>query len=264
MNIFKRELKNTNANIFKRSFCFTLDLMFANVLRVLFIKIYLLFTQDTIIRFWQNYFKFFKDTNITAMKDYQIRYIVRDVAFEKMFFLVLIILFSGIVYNFLCYLLFKNRTIGQMITKLEVLNNNEEKPQLNIFQKLFRSILAPLPYIIIAGLFFFSALNMLNFHQYMQRGDIIRNISFYLIKYSNAYTLCYIVILMFFIWLDIYFLTNRFLLHDILTHTRFADKKLYNKELKENFDGFVSIVDKTTNIIKMIFQKVKSIIKREK
>ena len=91
MHIFKRELKNTNANIFKRSFCFTLDLIFANVLRVLFIKIYLLFTQDTIIKFWQNYFKFFKDTNITAMKDYQIRYIVRDVAFEKMFFLVLII-----------------------------------------------------------------------------------------------------------------------------------------------------------------------------
>lgn len=264
MNIFKRELRNTNASIFKRSFCFTLDLIFANMLRIFFIKIYLLFTQDTILKFWQNYFKFFKDTNVSAMKDYQIRYIVRDVAFEKMFYLILIILFSGIVYNFLCYLFFKNRTIGQIITKLEVLNNNDDKPEMNILQKLSRSILTPLPYIIITTLFMFSALNILNFHQYMQRGDFVRNLSFYLIKYSNVYTLCSFIILVFFVWLNIYFLTNKFLLHDIITHTRVADKKLYNKELKENFDGFIYVVEKTSSLIKGIFQKIKSVIKKEK
>ena len=265
MNIFKRELKNTNANIFKRSFSFLMDLIFANMLRVLFLKIYFIFSQETIITFWQRYFTFFKNEMKDAMlKDYQIRYIVRDTAFEKMFFVVMIILFSGVIYNFLCYLLFKNRTIGQMIAKLEVLNNNDEKPRMNIFQKLFRSILTPLPYIAMSGLFLCAFLHYLNFHVYMQRATTIQNISFYMIEFSTIYIFCSFVIIIFFVWLNTYFLTNKFLLHDIITHTRVADKRLYNQELKGNFDGFLYAFEKIKNILDKIFTKITNIIKREK
>ena len=102
MYIFKRELRNTNANIFKRWLSFAIDLMFSNVVRIVLVKLFLMFNGDIIIKFFDNFAKFFTDFDFNNLKDYQVRYIVRDPAFDKMFYLFLIVMFSGIVYNLLC------------------------------------------------------------------------------------------------------------------------------------------------------------------
>lgn len=257
MYIFKRELRNTNANIFKRWLSFAIDLMFSNVVRIVLVKLFLMFNGDIIIKFFDNFAKFFTDFDFNNLKDYQVRYIVRDPAFDKMFYLFLIVMFSGIVYNLLCYFIFKRQTIGQKIMKLEVVNNSAENKDMNFVQKIFRSILSPLPYIITSIMLFCATFNIVGFYKYMQRNTLIRLITYYSFSFVDLYVLGAFIILVIFIWLNVYFVSNRFLLHDIMTHTRVVDKKLLLKYDDNNIDeSVVNMVDGVLPFFKNAKNKV--------
>lgn len=277
MFIFRKEYKNVNATMFRRGFTFIIDTMFSNIIRVLLLNI-LVFarSKDIIMSFIDKFKTNFPDFTLNQLQDFHIRFIANDKAFNEMFYIMCIILFSGIIYNLLCYFTFKTATIGQKITGLRIIQNNDARSEMSTTQKIARSILNPLPYILGTTFFFFFFVNTFGFMNFMPRDTIIQKIVYLISNISNVYVLTYYFIFIIFIWMNVYIISNRFFPHDIITKTRTVDKYdlvedieaiTKEKDLVDRIDEFVpffktlfnfgkKIIMKCINIMKTIINKI--------
>lgn len=271
MFIFRKEYKNVNATMFRRGFTFIIDTMFSNIIRVLLLNI-LIFTRgrDIIMEFLNKFKTNFPDFTLGQLQDFHIRFIANDKAFNEIFYILCIILFSGIIYNLICYFIFKTATIGQKITGLRIIQNNDARSEMSVIQKIARSILNPLPYILGTILFFFFFINTFGFTNFMPRDTLIQKIVYSVSYISNIYVLTYYFVFIIFVWMNVYVISNRFFPHDIITKTRTVDKYdlvedieaiTKEKDLVDRIDEFVPFFKTLFNFGKKIIMKCINIIK---
>lgn len=249
---------NINATSGKRIGAFTIDVFFSNFFRMLLLQI-LVFTETHISNF--NNFKvefnnLFGSISYGEIKDYHIRYFVNSNVFGYFAEGLWLFCFAGALYNFLCYLFF-NGTLGQKIISLKLVNLKNEN-NANVFKKLLKAILVPLPFILVFILFSFTFLYLIQFHIY---APVENNFSALIItkltSISNIFSAILVAVFFALFWYGFYFLNSKnLLLGDIMSGTRVIDKrKKYNIDLilnnkKNESDGdFVSFMDRVLSYL---------------
>lgn len=261
---------NSNAKGYKRVISFLIDIFFVNFLKTVFLQTFVLSRKKLIIiqEFFYNFKELFGNIEITKLKDFHIRYIVTNQVFNYFLLAILILCITGILYDFLCTLILNSSTIGQKIMSLKVVNaKNNEKP---ITLKLFiRAFLVPLPIIIAFLLIIFQFLFLINFHLYAPKNSIILKIIIKMVSWSNPYILAIILIFFILFWYNIYYLTNRLILSDILSGTRvistkfksFSKKNQNEKDIVYFGDKFLSNLERINaylfNILKNWIKYIK-------
>lgn len=246
-------IKN-NAKGYKRVISFLIDIFFVNFLKTIFLQIFVLSKRKLIIiqEFFYNFKELFGTVEITKLKDFHIRYIVTNQVFSYFLLALLILCITGILYDFLCTLLLNSSTLGQKIMSLKVVNaKNNEKP--NALKLFIRAILIPLPLITAFLLIIFQFLFLVNFHLYAPKSSIILKIIIKMVNWSNPYILAIIIIFFILFWYNIYYLTNRLILSDIISGTRVVSTKFksFSKE-NQNEKDIVYFGDKFLNNLERI------------
>lgn len=246
-------IKN-NAKGYKRVISFLIDIFFVNFLKTIFLQIFVLSKRKLIIiqEFFYNFKELFGTVEITKLKDFHIRYIVTNQVFSYFLLALLILCITGILYDFLCTLLLNSSTLGQKIMSLKVVNaKNNEKP--NALKLFIRAILIPLPLITAFLLIIFQFLFLVNFHLYAPKSSIILKIIIKMVSWSNPYILAIIIIFFILFWYNIYYLTNRLILSDIISGTRVVSTKFksFSKE-NQNEKDIVYFGDKFLNNLERI------------
>lgn len=245
---------NKNAKGYKRVISFLIDILFVNFFKTVFLQIFVLSRKKLIIiqEFFYNFKELFGNIEITRLKDFHIRYIVTNQVFSYFLIAILILCTTGILYDFLCTLILNSSTIGQKIMSLKVVNaKNNEKP--STLKLLIRAILVPLPIIIAFLLIIFQFLFLINFHLYAPKNSIILKIIIKIVSWSNPYILAIILIFFILFWYNIYYLTNRLILSDILSGTRVVNTKFkYFSKNNQNEKDIVYFGDKLLSNLERI------------
>lgn len=265
MLIFKKYMEIiSNAKWYKRVISFLLDVFFVNFIRTLLIQI-LVFSKnraENIKDFYAEFNNLFGHIDITKIKDRHIRYVVNNPIFIYFLWILFIICVSGIIYGFLCTVFLNSSTLGQKILSLKVVNSkNNEKP--NVLKLLIRSILVPLPMIIVFFLVLFQMLSFINFHVYAPRRNIIVISMINFTKIIDPYVIAVVLIVFVLFWYDIYYITNGLIMSDILSGTRVINSKFLSLEVSknENSKDFVYFGDKILDGLEKVngylFSKVK-------
>lgn len=253
-----------NAKWYKRVISFLLDVFFVNFIRTFLIQI-LIFSKKRIViikEFYTNFNEIFGRVDITKIKDHHIRYVVNNPVFIYFLWTLFIMCISGIIYDFLCTTLLNSSTIGQKILSLKVVNSkNNEKP--NILKLFIRSVLVPLPIMIIFLLVIFQILSFINFHIYAPRRNFIVISIINFTKITNPYLIAVALIIFVLFWYDIYYITDGLIMSDILSGTRVVNSKFLSLNVFENVNNkdFVYFGDKLLDWLEKInsylFDKVK-------
>jgi hypothetical protein len=159
------------------------------------------------------------------ISDYHVFYFTNTAAIRDIFIkITTITAVSGELYNILVYTLFRKRTIGQRLTSLAVVNiNDDERPR--FYKLILRSILTPLPFTIITTLVVCCVLNMFGIHKLIIANAISVKILRFLIVISNPVFAGAVIMILLILWFNIYFLTDRLILVDIISKTRVVDVK---------------------------------------
>lgn len=212
---------------------FLIDSIFVNFLKSLLIQVLILTKKNVTLieEFTENFKDMFGSVTLTKLKDYHIRYIATNRVFTFFVLTVLIMCVGGIIYDFLCTLLWNSSTIGQKIMSLKVVNRrNNERP--NALKLLLRALLVPLPLITIFLMIIFQFLSFINFHNYAPRSTLLLRIMISLTVLTNPYLLATILAFFAVFWYNSYYLTDRLIFSDILSGTRVISTKFHS--LAEN------------------------------
>lgn len=253
-----KELKvSDNAGAIKRSLGFFIDNIIINFLVALCAKCFI-FTKGNIEKInncMDEFNRLFGSVKISDLKDFHIRYIVNSDVFKYFLLSVFLVFFVGVIYNFLSYVLLNSSTIGQKIFSLRVVNmKNYDKP--NVFKMLLKSILVQLPADLLRIMFIGQLLFLINFHMYAPINNFATLILVKIVSVSNIYTIGIVSIFFFLFWFDIYYITNRLILSDIISRTRVVNSKILDfknkdkKDLVYLFDKFFDMLEKLNSVLK--------------
>ena len=265
----KKFLVGNNAGCFKRMFGFFIDSMLITIITTLFTRIFV-FTKSNIEAIKESNEEFdllFGKVTIAGIKDYHIRYIAESPFYKSFVTILILSVIIAILYNFLSYIFLNSSTLGQKIFSLKVVNlRNDEKP--SILKLFIRSILVQFPGKLLCFMIIGVCLYFINFHLYAPRDGFFNNLMIAVTSVSNIYTIGAAVFVLFLFWYDIYFITNRLILSDILSGTRVVEKGA--SEIVGNVNTFTSVMDgvlayleKFNNCLKDILKKWWGIIRRK-
>lgn len=258
----KNIVVDNNARAFKRILSFFIDYFFINVL-LAFVVQWFIFTNKNIAKINNSINEFktlFGSIGLTDIKDHHIRFIVNSPMFSSFICSLLLTFLMAIIYNFVSCLLLNSSTIGQKLLSLRVVNiKNDEKP--SKFKLLLRSILVNLPFMIIYIMVICQMLYLVNFHLYAPINGFTTWFLVSMTKISNIYTIGIILVFFFFFWFNIYYITNRLILSDILSRTRVVNSQIIdikNNTEQKDFTYYVDkIFDGIEKLNKILMDKVK-------
>lgn len=258
-----------NAKATKRILAFLIDMFIVNILRS-FIQTFAI-PQKLLLKSmnaWQQFRDIYPNAKLSALRGYHFDFIINSAIYESLLRWLIVCIFTGIVYNIICYLLAK-RTIGEKCMSLQVVNiNNEEKP--SGFRLVLRGILRSLPLIIISNLILFQMLFMIDFQILAPKTLKSVRILSALVSFSNPYIVLFIAFLLMMLWYNIYCITPRYIATDVLSLTRVIDMKLFieNEKLKQKSilikwgEGVIAVMEKIntflTNTLKKTINYIKS------
>ncbi|MDR2777277.1 MAG: RDD family protein [Rickettsiales bacterium] len=228
-----------NARSHRRILSFILDVFFVNFMKSLLIQLFVL-SRSKIIEiqeFMDNFKELFGKVGMAEIKDFHVRYVANNShIFNYIFYALLIISITGIVYSFLCTALLGSSTLGQKIMSLRVTSaGSEGKP--GILRLLARSILVPLPITttLLASVFF--GLSITNFHLYVPENTwqivVLARLTALATHYYVIATL-FVFFMVF--WYGVYYLTDRLTFSDILSLTRIVEIDKYGAPQESGSD----------------------------
>ena len=259
-------LLNSNAGCFKRMFSFFIDSFIITLITTFFVKLFV-FTKTRTIQINETIEEFkmlFGNIDVTNVKDYHIRFIVTSPIYDTFVLYIIFIILIAILYNFISYILF-NRTLGQRIFSLKIVNiNNDEKA--NIFKLFIKAILVQFPikmiYLMIIGQFLY----LTNFHKYAPIDNFFTSILVNITSISNIYTIALFLFIFLLFWYDIYFITDRLILSDIISRTRVVEAKKEIKSYIENENieksSFTSSMDFILDALYKLNKSLKNTLKK--
>lgn len=192
----------------------------------------------------QEFVNVFGNVNISDIEDYHIRFIVNSPIYDTFILYIYYIIIVAVLYNFLSYLFFGS-TLGQKLLSLKVVNiNNDNKP--NCFKLFLKAILVQFPIKLIYLMIIGQLLYLVNFHKYAPIDGISTEILVNITSISNIYTIGLALFMFLLFWYDIYFITDKLILSDLISRTRVIEAKKYNfnkQEVLVEKSNFTSIVD---------------------
>ncbi|MDR1494853.1 MAG: RDD family protein [Rickettsiales bacterium] len=242
-----------SARGYRRILSFVLDVFFVNFLKSLLIQIFI-FSRPNIARtqeFVNNFIELFGKVELTGLKDFHLRYIANNSQiFDYIFYILLIVSFSGVIYSFLCTVFLRSATFGQKIMSLKVVDaKDNEKP--NVFKLLVRSILIPLPLTVTFLISVSFALSLVNFHLYVPENTWPIMILCRLTSLSDHYYVLATLLVFFAVfWYGIYHLSDRLIFSDILSFTRVIEVSKYGEQVVSKYDrDFVYFGDKLVGFL---------------
>ncbi|MDR2077598.1 MAG: RDD family protein [Rickettsiales bacterium] len=248
----------TNARSHKRVLGFFIDIFFVNFLKTFLIQIFVLSRSKIVViqEFLDNFENLFGKVELAKLKDHHIRYIVNNsTIFDSLFYVVVIMSFTGMLYNFICTFFLNSSTFGQKILSLKVVDAKKDKKP-GFVQLLIRAILVPFPLVMVFLFFVLACLFFINFHIY---APPVNWKVLLLIKLAKLTEYQYVAttILVFFIifWYNTYYLTNRLIFTDILSLTRVIETKgrsisgKNNKDFVYFGDKFLGLIEKFNNFL---------------
>ena len=254
----------TNAKWYRRVIGFLLDMFFVNFIRTLLLQL-IIFSKKRIVtinNFYSEFNEIFGRVDITKIKNHHVRYVVNSPVFVYFLWALFVACVCGMIYNFLCLVFLNSSTLGQKILSLKVVDaKNNEKP--SIFKLLVKSILIPLPMVIIFLLIVFQMLSFINFHIYAPRRNLVVISMINLTKITNPYLIAVVLIIFMLFWYDIYYITDGLIMSDILSGTKVINSKFLSLDVTENEKNkdFVYFGDKFLDGLEKIntylFDKVK-------
>lgn len=275
MKIFgKLEEHNTNASFSKRFLAYFVDVTLIGIIKLIILQFLFIKRSGKIfIDFFDSFSNLFPNLKVENFKSIHIRYITSNPVYKEIFIILLILVIATFLYKFVSYIIFK-KTIGQKIFGLVVIDNkNYENKKINLLQAISRSILESLPSILIFTIAFLIPFNGLNFYRYTINNTGIVGIFTKIMKYCSIDILFAVIFIYILFWFNIYFFSNRFFLHDIITRTRVIDKNKINfnsnetteKKIVDGINSSFSILNKIRkycfnlikNIVNKIFKKCK-------
>lgn len=258
-----------NASCSKRISSFIIDSFCVNIFRLILQFIFI--TSTTIINYRESLEKFkvlFPKFNFMKLKGEQIYFLVNSGVYPLFVRTFIIFTFSGIIYYLLSYYFFQ-KTIGQKICDLRVTNMKDNNyPKFSNF--ILKSLFTTLPFIFLFYAIICQALFVMNFHNEAPRNKFLVRLLISLIKILNPYVILSIISLLILFWFCIFFVTNKYILSDILSRTRTIDENLLleiYKNKKEDIlslkfgDKFLSKMENTNKKLKDLVRKTFSYIK---
>ena len=235
-----------NAGCFKRIFSFFIDSFVITLITTFIVKMFV-FTSSRITEIntaRQEFIDAFGVVNIGNIEDYHIRFVVNSPIYDTFILYIYYIIIVAILYNFLSYLFFGS-TLGQKLLSLKVVNiNNDNKP--NCFKLFLKAILVQFPIKLIYLMIIGQLLYLVNFHKYAPLDNISTTILVNITSISNIYTIGLALFMFLLFWYDIYFITDRLILSDIISRTRVIENKKYKTNQQDTMvekSNFTSIVD---------------------
>ncbi len=259
MQIFKRLARNTNAGLIKRSLALCMDMMCAGFFRAIILQI-VFFTRSRAIflDFFEKFDTAYPGFNLAKIHDYEALYITSSRAFREFLLLIIIGSCVGFIYNLFNFVFFKDGTIGQRIMSLKVVNNRDDSQEkLAKWQIVLKSFLSSVVFVIFFDIVLFSGFNFLKLGKYTHTSS--KFISFFakVINVSNVYNAFLYSMFIILFWFNLFFFSNRFFLHDIITCTRVVDTQsvYFSKDATSISDGFINMFDRTLNIVKRLWKR---------
>lgn len=258
----KNIVVDNNAKAFKRILSFFIDYFFINVLLAFMVQ-WFVFTDKNITNINNSIAEFktlFGSITLTNIKDHHIRFIVNSPIFSTFVCSLSLTFLMAIIYNFVSCLLLNSSTIGQKLLSLRVVNiKNDEKP--NKFKLLLRSFLVNLPFMVIYVMIICQMLYLINFHLYAPINNFSTWFLVSITKISNIYTIGIALVFFFFFWFNIYYITNRLILSDILSRTRVVNSRIIdiknNTEQKDATYYVDKIFDGIEKLNKILMEQLK-------
>ncbi|MBR2141453.1 MAG: RDD family protein [Rickettsiales bacterium] len=251
---------SSNAEAFRRIIGFTIDSILVNFLIIFFVQIFV-FNSKNIGNIGETMTKFkelFGNVRLLEFQDYHIRFIVNNGVFDYFLLSLYVSCAVAILYNFLCYVFLKGSTIGQKCMSLKVVNiTNYEKP--NNFKLFMKSVLVPFPIILMYVMVFCLMLYLVNFHLYAPMKNIGTIMIIKLTSVSSIYLIGIVVIVFLLFWFDIYYITDRLILSDIISRTRVVNKKVIDAIEIENIKNrkdIIYYIDKFIEVLTKINKKL--------
>ncbi|MDR3078819.1 MAG: RDD family protein [Rickettsiales bacterium] len=242
----------SNARGYRRILSFILDVFFVNFIKSLLTQLFI-FSRSNIVRmqeFMNNFRELFGTVDLTRLKDFHIRYIANNSKiFEYIFYVLLIVSLSGVVYSFLCTVFLNSATFGQKIMSLKVVDaKRREKPSA---PKLFlRSVVAPLPMTFTFLIFVSFGLGFLNFHLYVPENSWPIIMLCRLTDLSSHYYLLATLLAFFMIfWYGLYYISDRLIFSDFISSTRVIEVSKYGENLGSTDRDFVYFGDKLIGLL---------------
>lgn len=266
MKIFGSVKFNANASFFKRFLSFFIDATVSGFIK-LFVLQYIFFSRskDIFLNFFETFGKVFPNLEVNDLQSIHIRYMTSSKAYEELFIILLSLLTTTLVYRLINYICFK-KTLGQKMLGINVINNkDQETSKINIFQAISRAFLEFLPGATIFVMVFLMPFNFLNFHRYVVSDSGLVQFFTKLVKFSNIESLFTFIFIYILFWFNIFFFSNRFFLHDILTNTRVVDTFLIREEEsmeKRLVNKIDKVIDKLKEINKHCFSMIKDLTKK--
>jgi uncharacterized RDD family membrane protein YckC len=215
-----------NAKATTRVISFIVDCFFANIIRTITQVIFI--TKENLQEYRkaiQQFKNIFPNFRIVYIEDYHVFYFTSTAPiYNTILKITITVLFSGIVYNILSYLCLNKRTLGQRLMGIKVVNiNDDETP--SFYKLLLKSILTPLPFIMTTVVVFCSIINIFGIHGIMLSNTIFLKIIKMGASFFNPLVAGFVVFCFVMFWFNIYFLTDKLILGDILSRTRVVDKE---------------------------------------
>ena len=275
MKVFGRLEFNTNASFSKRFLAYFIDAAIIGLVKVFALQFMFMRRSSTIFtKFFDDFSSLFPDLKIENFSGIHIRYITSNPIYREVFLILLMLLGVTFLYRLVSYMFFRI-TLGQKLLGIRVVNNTESgnNKKMNLMQALSRSVLEFLPAAVMFTVAFLIPFNILNFYRYTVSNSGIIGIFTNLIKHSSMDMLFVVMFVYIFFWFNIYFFSNRFFLHDIITKTRvidgsnadFNNNKSMEEEIVNKIDNSFSFLDKVRkycfnlikNVVNKIFKKCK-------
>lgn len=258
----KSVIVNNNAKAFKRVLSFFIDYFFINIL-VAFGVQKLVFTKKNLESINNTIGEFktlFGPVGVSDIKDQHIRFIVNSSVFDCFLYSLLLTFLFAILYNFLSYVFLNSSTVGQKLLSLRVVNmKNDEKP--NKLKMLLKSILVQFPFMLIYIMVICQMLYLINFHLYAPMKNIGTIFMINMTKISNIYTIGIVLVFFFFFWFNIYYITDKLILSDIISRTRVVNSKIIDinntnkKDITFYVDKMFDVVEKVNSTLMLWLKK---------
>lgn len=257
----KELILENNAGCFKRIFSFFMDSVFISILTTVIIKIFVLNKSrvEKINEVFAEFNNLFGKIRFGDIEDYHIRFIVNSQVFSSFLLYICVTIVVAVLYNFLmCY--FFNATIGQKILSLKTvnINNNEKANPIKLFLK---AILVQFPFKLTYLMIIGQILYLINFHKYAPINNVLTSILVNIVSISNLYVIGVVLFMFLLFWYDIYFITDKLILSDIISRTRVIEvKKVRN--LESSSTSFTSVVDWVLDCLFKVNVSLKNTLKK--
>lgn len=270
MKVFGKIESNSNALFPKRFLAYFVDITIAGFIKLFILQFMFMNRSGKIFAdFIDGFSNLFPDLKVNEFKGIHIRYITSDAVYKEIFLILIMLLVVSFLYRLISYVFFKV-TLGQKLFGIRVVDNvdSENNKKINLLQAVFRSVLEFLPSATMFVVAFLIPFNMLSFDRYTVTTSGIVGVFTNLIKYCNVDTLFLVIFVYILFWFNIYFFSNRFFLHDIITRTKVIDKNKINissdesteKKIVDGIDSSFSVLNKIRkycfNLIEKVVNKI--------